>query len=204
MSLRERTLLALAAFGGTLTATWIYRGLTRDATALGLTGGLLSLLALVVIQFAMNLRNAAPRVREANTFHPGKPVRLLIQVNPGTRPLDQLQHDALYVAKKVEVYRGFRKILGCGEVNDRLADKALADLTGEIESFGARAHSLGPEVVSRRSRKEARVLYDRIQCPSHATDLDALVASIFEFTRPRPRGRLAGRRLAVHGAASQR
>ena len=196
-NLLERALLAFAAFAGTLAATCLYRGLTRDAAALGLTSGLLSLLALAILQLGLNLRHAVSRVREANTYHPGKPVTLLIQVNPGTRTLDQLQHDALYLARKLEDYRGYRKILGCGEVNDRHADKALAEFARAIESFGVRAQALGSEVVSRRSRKEARVLYSSIRCPSHATDLDAMVVSIREFTRPRQLGWLARRRSAA-------
>jgi len=201
-SLHERVLLALAAFAGTLAGTSLFRGFTRDTAALGLTSGLLSLLALAVLQFARELRQAPAKVREANTYHPGKTVSLIIQVNPGTRPLDQLQHDALFLARNLEEYRGYRKILGCGEVNDRHADKALAKFAREIESFGARAHSLGPEVVSRRSRKEAQMLYNNIRSPSHATDLDALLASIQEFTRPRRLGWLA-RRGAANSAPFQ-
>jgi hypothetical protein len=196
-SLRERALLALAAFAGTLSATCLYRGFTRDGAVLGLASGILSLVALAITQFVLSLGRAPVNVREANTYHPGKPVRLLIQLNPGTRRLDQLQHDALHVAKKLEEYRVYRKILGCGALNDQHADRALADFIREIESFGARAHTLGSEVVSRRSRKEARALYNNIRSPTHATDLDALLGMILAFARPRRLGWLASRRQAA-------
>jgi hypothetical protein len=175
--LAEKVVVALAAFTGTSVATALFVGVGADALRVSLASGLLSLFALVVLQFIFAIVGAPSKVRADNTRRPGESADLVIRVGPKIPP-DQLQHDAVYALRKIGEYKDVRRLLGKGPNNELTADKKLAHVNAEIESFGKRAARLGSDVISRRGRREALELYQEIFPVTHTTDLDALIRRI--------------------------
>jgi hypothetical protein len=128
----------------------------------------------VACVFVDELWKAPQALRNERSRPPAMGMRLTVQT-------DTLQRWALAIPKEITKYRAFRSIRGHGPQNDLQADRALAELNREIDSFGYFAEQSTCLDGSRRRRRFAGRLYRGIRTVSHETDLDRLESAVQSF-----------------------
>jgi hypothetical protein len=134
-----------------------------------------AVLLLVLIAFVRNLVRAPEQLRLERV----QPASFVVRVDTG--PSDSLQQEAVGLIKAVEKYGSSRALLGHGPVNDGIADDALRALNFRIGAFREFAARATLEDGSRRRRRAARRLQERIGTVTHDSDLDKITAEIRGF-----------------------